>query len=140
MKKLRTTISELIPSFQVSIFFFKTTKTSSQGILFNSYILGSTFIISNPPTNLSSTSEMDVAPWIAHWIMMVSDYRWYLMVFNCIRWYLMVLNGIEWYSMVFCGILVFNSIHWYSMVFDGFRWYSMVLQAITWYSIVFYLY
>ena len=43
---------------------------------------------------------MDVAPWIANWIMMVSD-------------------GIRWYSMVLDGILLLNSIHWYSMVLHG---------------------
>ena len=41
---------------------------------------------------------MDVAPWKANWIMVVSD-------------------GIRWYCMVFNGILLLNSIHWYSMVF-----------------------
>ena len=38
---------------------------------------------------------MDVAPWIAHWIMMVSDgIAWYTMVYDGITWYLVVLNGI----------------------------------------------
>ena len=54
---------------------------------------------------------MDVAPWIANWIMTVSD-------------------GIRWYCMVFDGILLLNSIHWYSMVFNGIAWSTMVLQAI----------
>ena len=35
---------------------------------------------------------MDLAPWIAHWI-------------------LMVLDGIRWYCMVFDGILLLNIIH-----------------------------
>ena len=43
---------------------------------------------------------MEVAPWIADWILMVSD-------------------GIRWYCMVFDGILLLNSIHWYSMVLHG---------------------
>ena len=88
-------------------------------------------------------SEMDVAPWIAHWIMMVSDdLRWYYMAFNCILWYMMVF-------MVLDGILVFDSIHWYSdgiqlylmevhgmagnyIVFYGIQWYSMELHGIQW--------
>ena len=37
---------------------------------------------------------MDVAPWIANWIRMVS-------------------NGIRWYCMVFDGVLLLNSIQWY---------------------------
>ena len=53
---------------------------------------------------------MDVAPRIAHWIMMISDgIRWYLMAFDCIWWHLIV------FKMVFAGILRFDSIHWYSM-------------------------
>ena len=55
---------------------------------------------------------MYAAPWIAHWIIMVSD---------GITWYLMVIDGIQWYCMVFNGILVFNSINWYSMVLHGIR-------------------
>ena len=38
---------------------------------------------------------MDVAPWIAHWIMMVLD---------GILLYYMVSDGITWYYMVFDGI------------------------------------
>ena len=57
---------------------------------------------------------MDVAPWIAHWILMVSD-------------------GIRWYCMVFDGILLLNSIHWYSMVLHGIRWYCRLLHGIHWY-------
>ena len=42
---------------------------------------------------------MNVAPRIAHWILMVSDgIGWYYMAFNCIQLYLMVFNGIAWYS------------------------------------------
>ena len=53
---------------------------------------------------------MDVAPWIANWIMMVSD-------------------GIRWYCMVLDGILLLNSIHWYSMVLHGLRWYYPISQS-----------
>ena len=38
---------------------------------------------------------MDVAPWIAHWIMMVSV---------GIQWYCMEFDGIAGYYMVFIGI------------------------------------
>ena len=40
-------------------------------------------------------SQMDVAPWIAHWIMMVSV---------GIQWYCMEFDGIAGYYMVFIGI------------------------------------
>ena len=57
---------------------------------------------------------MDVAPWIANWILLVSDgITWYYMAFKCIQWYLMVLNGIlcnfciQWCSLV---SLLFNGI------------------------------
>ena len=50
---------------------------------------------------------MDEAPWIANWILTVSDgSRWYYRAFNCI----------QWYSMVLYGILVFDSIHYYSFL------------------------
>ena len=54
---------------------------------------------------------MDVAPWIANWIMMVSD-------------------GIRWYSMVFCYWIVFIGIQWYCMVYDGIAGYYMVFDGI----------
>ena len=48
---------------------------------------------------------MYVAPWIADWIMMVSDgIAWSSMVLQAITWYLMVFNNIRWYYMVFDGI------------------------------------
>jgi len=54
---------------------------------------------------------MDVAPWIANWIRMVSD-------------------GIRWYCMVFDGVLLLNSIQWYCMVYDGIAGYYMVFDGI----------
>ena len=46
---------------------------------------------------LKTPSEMDVAPWIANWIL-TDGIRWYYTAFNCIILYLMVFNGIAWYS------------------------------------------
>ena len=44
-------------------------------------------------------SLMDVAPWIAHWILMVSDgIRWYCMFFGGIL--LLVFNGLTWSDLV----------------------------------------
>ena len=68
--------------------------------------------------NKKTPSQMEVAPWIADWILMVSD-------------------GIQWYCIVFDGILLLNSIHWYSMVLYGLRWYCRLLHGIWWYSIIF---
>ena len=45
---------------------------------------------------LKTPSQMEVAPWIADWIMMVSDgIRWYCMVFDGIAGYYMVFDGIQ---------------------------------------------
>ena len=70
---------------------------------------------------------MDVAPWIANWILTVSDgITWHLhMVFD-------VLHGIQLY----CWLL-FNGIQWYCRLLYNIQWYSLVLQSITWYSMVF---
>ena len=75
---------------------------------------------------------MEVAPWIADWILMVSDgIRWYF----AIEQYSLVFNGIAWYLMVFQAItqylMVFNNIRWYCMVFDGIACYYMVFIDIS---------
>ena len=68
--------------------------------------------IEHSANNNNKNAILDgVAPWIANWIMMVSD-------------------GIRWYCMELDGILLLNSIHWYSMVLHGLRWYCRLLHGI----------
>ena len=78
---------------------------------------------------------MDVAPWIDHWIILVSNgiQSYYMihiqlssMVLN-----LMVLHGFQWYPMVF------NGIQWYPMVFNYFQWYWMVSVCLRWSQMIF---
>ena len=65
---------------------------------------------------------MDVAPWIAHWILMVSDG----LVCPGLPWSALVCPGLSWSRVV----LAFDCIQWFSMVINGIQWNYIVSDGL----------